>query len=170
MKDPFLREETSEQKAQRERIEKAVGKYTDRELRRLKPKRRNNRPEEEYVEEQMAWYRANGFFMKNYESKARFINGEWRQVGVEPGTPDMGGVCPEGFAHWNEAKAPGRRSMLRPEQRVFLVEVIQRGGFGICSDSVDYMRSVYDFWVKFRKEHGKEAGVRFLLKRLPKSK
>lgn len=166
----FLPEETSEQKARRQRIEKAVGEYCDRELRRLKPKRRNKKPEEDYVREQMKWYRDNGFFMKNYESKAKFIGGEWRQVGVEVGTPDMGGCCPYGFAHWNEAKAPGQRSKLRPEQYEFLVEVIKRGGFGACSDSVAFLAELYKHWINLKRDGKKDVAKQLLFQHLPKPK
>lgn len=130
---------------QKERIKEAVYAYSKKQT---APKRKNSKPEEAIVHEHMMFYKRNKFFMKNYESKAKNINGVWRTSGLSDGTPDLMGVCPNGYFHANEIKAPGRRSKLRPNQREFLMRVILNNGFAICSDSVEHTESVYQKWIK----------------------
>lgn len=163
--DLSLLDETSEQSEQRQRIEQAVGKFCKKEMRKLKPKKKYGKPEELVVEQLMGWYRLNGFFMKRYESKAKRIGNVWRQAGLDKGTPDLGGVCPKGYAHWCEVKAPGYRSRVSEEQYAFLCDVIKRGGFGCVADSVDYMIELYDKYIALDLI---EERRRLLYKAMPK--
>lgn len=129
----------------KDRIKEAVYAYSRKQN---APKRKNSRPEETVVTDLMLFYKRNKFFIKNYESKAKNINGVWRTSGLSDGTPDLMGVCPNGYFHANEVKAPGKRSSLRPNQREFLMRVILNNGFAICSDSVEHTKKLYDKWIK----------------------
>jgi hypothetical protein len=42
-----------------------------------------------------------------------------------------------------ELKAPGKLHTVRPEQKMFLDEVAERGGFAIATDSVQRLHEAY---------------------------
>lgn len=147
-----------------DKIRKIVENYCDREQRKYTPKKKKNSKPELEVEKALAeHWRKEGFFMKKYESKAVLINGVWRQPALSKGTPDWMGCSPDGVYVVSEVKAPGRRSTLRIEQRDFLVEVIKRGGFGICCDSVEYFKKHYKYWSMLNRRIKKD----YLLALLP---
>ena len=145
------------------RIFESVEKYVEKENRKYAPKRINKAPEEDVVAAHFNWYELNDWYMKRYESKAKNINGVWRSSGCAPGTPDTLGSTPFGWLAAVEVKAPGRRSTLRPKQREFLIEVIRRHGFGVCSDSVAYLEKTWAHWLSLSQP----ARVAFLLDELP---
>lgn len=155
----------------KDRIRRAVERFSEREQpTKKKPKKYNSQPEEKVVRELLQYYSDNNFFINRYESKAKRIQLKsgaslWRTAGVEIGTPDLLGCCPNGFIHANEVKAKGRRSTLREEQREFLTQVIIHGGFGVCCDSVEYLRKVYAYWIGLRNLRERKQ---FLLDQLPK--
>ena len=150
----------------KDRVVKAMENFHKRENAKFNKKKRlvpNKTPEEDVVKELVTFYTKNDFFIKRYESKAKLIGGVWRASGLSVGTPDLGGVCPNGFAHWNEVKAKGKRSALREEQKQFLQEVIKRGGFGIVCDSLVYLETVYTKWLDL----GRSERMHYLIDELP---
>lgn len=146
------------------KIIEAVELYSQRQ-RRLQegPKRRNNKPEDAVVKAHLDWYKANDFFIARYESKAKMQNGVWRASGLNYGTPDLMGCDSFGQFHALEAKAPGRLSTLREEQRAFLLEIIERGGFGMCSDNVDKTVRVWNQWCNLYLEKDKVELLKSIL-------
>jgi len=130
----------------KDRVKKAVESYS---VKQRGTGRKNKKPEEDQVVSHLKWFRDNGFFVKRFESKARMQQGLWRAGGLSYGTPDLMGVGPYmGIFVACEVKAKGYRNRLREGQRDFLKEVIARGGFGVCSDSVEYLETVWGHWTK----------------------
>ena len=129
------------------RIFDSVEKYVEKENRKYQPKRKNKAPEEEVVAELMAYFKENDWFIRRYEAKSKQINGVWRSAGLAPGTPDLMGWAPNGVGVACEVKAKGKNSTLRQKQRDFLVEVIKRNGFGVCSDSLQQFQRVWTRWL-----------------------
>lgn len=128
-------------------IERHSAKEHAKAVKENKPKRKNNKPEEDVKSDHVRWYKDNGFFVNVYESKAKNIRGRWQSSGLDYGTPDMLGVCNNGYFHSVELKAPGRRSTVRENQHKFLTKAINCGGFAIVSDSLDYTKRVYSAWL-----------------------
>lgn len=154
-----------------DRIKKAVHKFIQRETDRYN-KKKNKKPEEAVVKEMLDYYEQNGFYVRRFEAKAKKIATQsgkaiWTSTGLDYGTPDLLGCCPSGFIHANEVKARGRRSTLREDQREFLENIIHRGGFGICADSVDYLDDTYHRWIILNDV---EQRINFLLSELPKKR
>jgi len=135
-------------------VRDAVEDYTRRNSGRGSKRKKNDSPEEPVVKDHVDWYKDQGMFIRRYESKAKLIKGVWRASGVEVGTPDLGGTGHFGFSHWNEIKAPGRRvfSAMQPGQLEFLERVIDLGGFGCVSDSVEYTKKLYSNWLDNRSQ------------------
>jgi hypothetical protein len=131
------------------RIESALEKYCAKEAKLNR--RKNQAPEEEVVSQVIAWCNANGWFIKRYESKAKYINGVWRVSGLQVGTPDLMGATPDGYIAAIECKAPGRRSCLRTDQEKFLRDVLRVGGFGVVVDSVSCLERLYARFVADRR-------------------
>lgn len=124
----------------------------ERQKREKKRKKKRKKPEEDVVKALLSFYKTHGFFVKRYESKAKFIGGEWTAGGLSFGTPDLMGVCPSGFMHAVEVKAPGRRASLRTEQEKFLKKVISCNGFAYVCDDVDALKEVYGKWISYRSQ------------------
>ena len=156
----------------RAKIEGYVSREYDQFIREntKRGKRKNQKPENLVVKDHLQWYEEDGFFMNVYESKAKaqLIRGQevWRTGGLEVGTPDSGGTCPNGYSCWIEFKAKGSRSRISNDQRAHLTKVIERGGFGLCSDDVNYSKETYHKWLN----KSREDKIPFLLNELPKSK
>ena len=143
----------------KKRVEEAVYAYCRNQL--PKEKRTNKKPEEEVCKDLAKFFVERGFFINRYESKAKQItdnsgNTRYRSSGLSFGTPDFLGCSPSGAFVACEVKAPGCRvaSRLSKEQREFLISVIRRGGFGICTDSVDHFQKTYTAWMCRDKTDG----------------
>lgn len=140
------------------------------------PTKKNKNPEELLVKEILQYFNVVGFSLRRYESKAKKISlmkgaTIWKSSGLGVGTPDILGICPSGYFAAIECKAPGRRikSALSISQRMFLMDIINHGGFGICTDNVDHMNKLHKEWIEL-KSINKEDSARKLLKRdLPAS-
>lgn len=128
------------------KIQGIVEGYGTRELKKYQRKGKNKAPEKDVEKELDAYWLAAGFFINRYESKAKNIGGVWRSSGLEFGTPDRLGCDRSGYFIAVEVKAKGKRSSLREEQRIFLIKIIERGGFGLCCDSLEYFKKHYKMW------------------------
>lgn len=130
-----------------------------------RPSKYNKKPEESVVKEIVDCARAEGFFIKRYESKAKNVGGRWINSGMAFGTPDLMACSPDGYFCAIEVKAPGKRvaSCLRDNQRKFLIDIIKHNGFGIVTDSKNHFLAMYYKWLKLE---GDEA-INFLLNDLP---
>ena len=142
----------------------AIDRFEEKQLKkRSTKKRKNNKPEEEVVKAILNWCDNNGWFVNRYESKAKYINGNWRVSGLKAGTPDLGGTCVGGYSAWIEVKAPGRVSRSSEDQKKFLLNVINLGGFGVCVDSVELLESMHMTWSTLDKEMRIDYLKKFLI-------
>lgn len=144
----------------RKTIERAVTDYIKKQTR---PRRKNLAPERDVNLELKNEFDNLGWFMQRFESKAKNINGVWRESGIKSGTPDWGGVTEQGYACWVESKAPGRLSTVSVEQGEFLSKVILRGGFGIVCDGPERLKSIYFRWLDLNGDDRKK----YLFDQLP---
>lgn len=148
----------------KESTKAALMRYYERQL--PKEKRKNEKPEKIVEAEVLAWCRSKEWFIQCFEAKSVFSEKQSRYISstMKTGTPDLIGITNNGLFAAIELKAPGRRSTLRPKQRKFLIEIISRGGFAVCTDSVFLLSS---FWEKFNHSENKKT---YLLSILPKEK
>jgi hypothetical protein len=129
----------------------------------------NNNPEEIILQEILFKLKVKGFSLNRFESKAKRIltkNGPvWTGSGMKYGVSDILGIDNMGFFVAIEVKARGKvvKSCLRDEQRSFLTEKIQHGGFCIVSDNADKLLEHYYYW-KFLEFQNK---IKYLLDLLP---
>lgn len=150
----------------KQRIKKAIESYYEKQSRVGKtPKRYNNKPEKMLEKEVSQWLKKNDFAFNVVESKAVYSKsaGRYLKGQTDEGFSDIVGMDKHGNFIAIELKAPGRRSTLRPAQRNFLVERINRGGFCVCIDSVKDLETTYLEWLRTKS---KET----LLTSLPKIK
>lgn len=152
---------------------KALQRFMEKAARRATPKARKTqgRPEKAVQLACVSWMRSNGFAVNNIEAKGqwspkaqRFLRGP-----TDPGVPDILGTTPQGYACACEIKAPGRKSTLRTNQRLYLVSVIERGGFGVCTDSVADLEKTHAEWTH-RRAMDPQLGRAYLLRQLPQAK
>jgi hypothetical protein len=159
------------------RIINAIHKFNEKNdpARKLGPKRKNKKPEEEAVKELKIWCKNHGIDIHRYESKSAWNPdiGSYRSQHVEVGHPDLAGSNNFGMAIYIEAKAKGKRSTLREGQRVFLEKKINTGCFAVVSDGADHLSKTYFRWMNILKS-GDQSRLKmareFLLSDLPKKK
>lgn len=150
----------------KDRIRKAVSDFYEKQSRvNSGPKRKNGKPEKILEHEVTRWLKSKDIAFSVVESKAvysksagRYLNGQ-----TQEGFSDIVGLDKHGNFIAIELKAPGRRSTLRPAQRVFLNDRISRGGFCACIDSLKLLDETYTEWLKTKSKE-------FLLKSLPPEK
>lgn len=132
------------------------------------PKRKNQKPEKLVEKDCLAFLRQLGCAVYVVESKAHYSAqaGAYVSQSAQSGFSDLVGCLPNGLFLAVELKAKGRRSTLKPNQREFLVQKIQRGGFGVCVDSVAMLESVYNQWTLAPAETKRT----FLMSQLPPDK
>jgi hypothetical protein len=106
-------------------------------------------PEKNVEAQIVPWLKMKGFFCHVVESKATYSKnrGCYFRGNAPVGFPDIVGIGPYGEPVFIELKAPGKTKTLRAEQREFLLEVIHRGGFGICVDSCELLAEAYKEWI-----------------------
>lgn len=153
----------------RESTKKALEKFLTRES---KPKRvtKNGRPEFEFKKIAKAWLEANGFSINVVESKAVWSNaaGGYVRGQTDAGFSDIVGVTPvRGVACFIELKAPGKRGTLKPHQRDFLLEKINKHAFAICTDSIEHMKNTFQVWRHVVESGEYYMAINMLTKDLP---
>lgn len=153
----------------KEALERYFARVAEKEARSAKPKRKNQQPEESLKKEVLVWLRTNGFSVHSVESKAVFSQRLGRHMNSQTvlGFSDIAGVCPNGVGCFIELKAPGRRSTLRPAQRVFLTDKITLGTFALVIDSIEDLESTWKTFLTLMELRQKTD---FLLHHLPKEK
>ncbi len=135
-------------------------------------KKRNKKPEKIFVAYLLAKMRMLGYDVDEVESKAvyslrarRYIRGQ-----LPKGFSDIVGNNVRGLATFIEAKAEGRKSTLRAEQRNFLTRKIKSGCIAMVVDSIDdFLRQHKQFedtYYLFSQDQRAEL----LLKELPQKK
>lgn len=133
--------------ARKKSIMDAMTKYYERNNPN-KEKRHNTKPEKEVEKEVVLWMKMMGWKYTVIESKAVYSQamGRYMHSQAKKGHADITGItdCAVGFAV--ELKAPGKRSTLREDQRIFLVDYISRGGFACVTDSVSHLENLYKKW------------------------
>lgn len=132
-------------------IKDAVEKYiikNDPSLNYKKDKKIYKKPEKEVERQVRQWLSSQNIFAFVVESKAVFSKSAGRYLygQCDAGFPDIVCVDPQGLFLAIELKAPGRRSSLRPSQRLFLNRVISNNGFACVVDSVSRIESLYYSW------------------------
>lgn len=148
----------------------ALKRYLERQAKQSTPKRRrrNHSPEADVKRAVMVWLKDNGWSMNAVEAKAVWNPGAGRYLRGQttPGVSDLIGCAPDGTGAFIELKSPGRRGTLKPHQRQYLFEKIQRGSFAVCVDSVECLVKA---WTEFthRRKMDLQLGKAFLLRHLP---
>lgn len=157
----------------------ALIKYLDRQIEETKrmqgrgsqkKKKKNKNPEEKFIKDELLpFLRGLGFSIQVMEAKATFNPkaGRYISQSLKPGTSDIVGMTPNAIAAFIEAKAPGKRSNIRPNQHAFLTEKIKLGAFAVCTDSVKHLQEIYETWDLIEDKRGK---INYLLKDLPELK
>lgn len=149
------------------RIIKAINKFeTKHVLVNDTPKRRNEKPEKEVERQVLILAKSKNWFVKVIEAKGTYSEQAKRymQGQVKKGTADIIGVDENGFHLEIELKAAGRRSTLKEHQRLNLIEVINRNGFGCVTDNHYHLNNLYCEWLLLNPNQRREL----LLNDLPK--
>lgn len=151
----------------KKRIQASIDKFQKKQLPKKPRAKPNGKPEEKVVKEILAYLRSLGFSLSIIEAKATYseASGTYRGSTVKAGYPDISGCTPNGLAVYVEAKAPGKRSTLREDQRIFLIEKIKNNCFAICADSVKYCESIVE---RFRACNSSLEKQALLLSELPR--
>ena len=133
-------------------VEQALNNYLERQAPKTSAPRKNKRPEKEVEKQVLEWCRKQDFHIAVVESKAVYSAsaGRFLQGQAPSGFPDLVGLTLAGIFVAIELKAPGRRSTLRPAQREFLTQVISRNGFGIVTDSVEFLENSYQEFLRHK--------------------
>jgi hypothetical protein len=149
----------------KKRVEGAIARYmAKQEVKSAGPTRQNESPEADFVHEKLIPFcREAGIKIFKYESKAMFSESMGAYIkGVVPvGHSDLAGRFTNGVAVYLEAKAPGRRSRLKPHQREFLVDAIRDNCFAACVDNISDLK---DLILRYNRAENKVA---LLLSALP---
>lgn len=149
--------------------EDALLKHHQKLLKQSEPrKRRNKRPEKEVESACLKWMREHGWSVDVIEaSGGRNMYGA---VTVKSGFSDACGNTQHGLAVFVEFKAPGRLATLRDHQRVFLTKKINTNCFAVVVDSASRLSTLFDEWLRHRRNKDLKAAQDFLLNALPKER
>jgi hypothetical protein len=126
-------------------------------------------PEKCVEQEVLLWLHASGFIAHVYESKAQWSGAAQRfcrQV-LPKGHPDILAWSAEGHPVAIELKAPGRRSTLRDDQRIFLKDLIAHNVFAVVVDNCLDLESCFTRWLELDSPSERQE---YLLGLLPKEK
>lgn len=132
---------------------------------------RNNKPEKIVENNVIWWLQRNGFSVDVYDSKATFSVASQRykkSKNMKIGTPDLLGVSPEGFFVAIELKAPGKEEVCSFLQRQFLVDKIERNGFGLVVSDISFLQETWLTWLNLRKSSKDDEAKKLLKSLLPK--
>lgn len=110
--------------------------------------KKNAGPEKQLEKEVLVWCRTRGWKVHVVEAKAVYsvAAGRYLNSQIPPGFPDVVGMNESGVFVGIELKAHGRRSTLRDNQRLFLIECISHGAFAVCVDRLDQLVEFYKAW------------------------
>ncbi len=124
---------------------------------------KNKTPEKDFVKLILKHLRSLGWSVDVVDSAAVYSReaGMYLNSMARVGMSDIVGNMPNGIAVYIEAKAPGKRSTVRPDQREFLIGKIDTNCFAIVCDSIEYFERVFGEW---QTSNIKKA---YLLKELP---
>ena len=154
----------------KKRIKQALHSYCKANQTQIlpKPKRRNQKPEQQVVKACMEWMRERGFSMDVVESKAVYSvsSGRYLRGQTTPGFVDAAGCTPEGIGCFIEFKAKGKVSTLRLSQKEFLKQKIYKGCFACVVDSTERLSEIYSNWLDLFKKD-RDLSIAYLLKQLP---
>lgn len=115
----------------------------------------------------LAWCFHNNIIVNVCDSRGTYSESQKRYTknrGLPVGFPDLIGLNHEGRYIAIELKAKGKESVARLAQLQHLVRVINSGGFGCVTSSVEHIDDVYKKWISLNFESQKK----FLLECLPK--
>lgn len=145
----------------------ALENYFKKQIKSTTKRPKNKQPEKEVVKALLHWLKLKNFYCVKVEAQAVYSEkiGIYHHGQTDPGHPDIAGCTPNGLACYVEAKAPGRLKTLIPAQYDFLIQIIERGGFAVCVDSVEMLS---DLWDKFRLAENKKELLKANLQQ-PKS-
>jgi hypothetical protein len=148
----------------KDRVKKAIDLYIERESpQQKKPSRKNRTPEKDFVKELLRHLRSIGWSVDVVDSAAVYSKeaGMYLNSMARVGMSDIVGNMPNGIAVYIEAKAHGKRSTVRPDQREFLISKIDTNCFAIVCDSIEYFDRSFNEWgISLSKKA-------YLLKELP---
>ena len=146
--------------------------FHKRELKNIKPKRKNKAPEKEMIEKIKAKCFELSLCVSVIEAKAvwnrhanNYVKGQ-----VEPGYPDISGNDNDGLALYIEVKAKNRRCNLKDHQRKFLEKKIKSNCFAVVVDSPDKLSFFYKTFKKLRHDGKIVKARKFLMDMLPKKR
>lgn len=130
---------------QKQRTQKAIERYIQKQTPSKKPRRKNNKPEKLVEKEVLAWCKQQGWSVDVVESKAvysasagRYLSGQ-----TKSGYADVVGSTDQGLSVSIELKSPGRRATVRLAQYEFLKEKIHKNCFAVVVDSAKLLESYY---------------------------
>lgn len=141
----------------KDNVKRALARYATREAKKLGVRRINNSPEKDMVKDGiMPWLKSNGFSCHVIEAKAVYSQsiGRYMHSQAVPGMSDIVGNDADGIASYIEAKAPGRRSVIKDKrhehQKAFLIDKINTNCFAVCVDSPKLLSIYYSTFKKFK--------------------
>jgi hypothetical protein len=148
---------------------KALNNFMAKDARKKAPKKnrstKNKSPEKALVKLLITEAKAMGMELAVVDSAAVFSVSAGCYLGSQTSEslPDLIGDDDMGRVIYLEAKAPGKRSTLKPHQYDFLKRKIERGCFACCSDNPKHFRRLYEAWLDLDRL----ARARYLLEDLP---
>lgn len=125
------------------------------------------KPEKSVEKSVLAWCFQNKILVNVCDSRGTYSESQKRYTknrGLPVGFPDLSGLNSQGRYIAIELKAEGKEGVARLAQLQHLVRVINSGGFGCVTSSVEHIDDVYRKWLCLDFESQKT----FLLSCLPK--
>lgn len=158
----------------KDRVQKAIHKHAEKQLKKEKgPSRTNEKPEKLVEEICLAWMRSMGWDVDIYESKSSYDPDRDRYISqsMKAGTADCMGHIPDGHGAIVEFKAKGKlATFAHPKnirQQEFIDRKIKIGAFACVVDSVDRLTEIYVQWSRL-KEHSFGAAQKYLESMVPR--
>ena len=131
---------------------------------------RNAKPEKLVELAVRNWCAKSGWFVKVFDSKAVFsarVGIYKANPNIQMGCPDLLGCTNDGHFVCIELKAPGKESICRKDQYLFLKDAIKSGAFACVISSSERLSEIYSEWGRLRTE-SQELSQKFLIESLPK--
>lgn len=151
-------------------VERALSAYSVKQIKSLKPKRKNKAPEKEVECACLNWMRAMMWDVQILSAKAVYNQkaGRYLSQTMSPGTPDCVGVMPNGTFVAVEFKSPGNlHTFNRPRnyrQKEYIKEKISHNSFAVVVDSIKSLQLIFETWQKIQDPNQKRA---YLFSQLP---
>ena len=151
----------------RDSTRQALENYYKKTANKKAVKKRNKKPEYEFVKSFMAWAKTTDLSLHSVESKAVYsaAAGRYLHSQTSESLPDIIGNY-GALSLWIEAKAKDRRSSLKPHQREFLVNKINDGCFACVTDSIEHFKNLFEAYLKCKGNDRKQL----LMDALPKKR